>query len=309
MSKVYGIYLCLNKYNQNLSFFYFLGRSWSHDPLTGHCFLILLPGHTMLRRSAQSSIWRAVVRQVGHQTFRMHGPPTLLLESLRSLGPSIPKRTHSVSSDPRKLLPGDWVCRVCESHNLAKHAPHCQACGAETKVAVRPGDWKCPGCNHYNFSYRSQCQRCKSPAPSVSGSVEAYGSNWTCPGCGRVNTSHPVCSGCRIHRKASVPGMEWRPGDWTCPGCHAHNYSRRSSCYRCNTPIPQPEVEGEEGEGEAVTSRRSASAPRIMDEEGQTIPRGRRDLPGDWKCPDCGFHNFAVRYTCRRCTSARLPTT
>ena len=30
---------------------------------------------------------------------------------------------------------------------------------------VRQGDWRCPGCNNNNFSWRDQCNRCKSPRP------------------------------------------------------------------------------------------------------------------------------------------------
>lgn len=38
--------------------------------------------------------------------------------------------------------------------------------------------------------------------------------------------------------KRDRPGDEFRDGDWYCPSCGAHNYSRRTDCFKCGAKKP-----------------------------------------------------------------------
>lgn len=93
--------------------------------------------------------------------------------------------------------------------------------------------------------------------------------------------------------------FEVKPGDWICPkeGCSNHNFARRTSCFRCNTPRPESAGEGGRYRGGYMGGDRR-SAPR-------TPPRRQAEMrPGDWQCA-CGEHNFARRAECRRCNSMK----
>ncbi|KAI7887112.1 DEAD-domain-containing protein [Lichtheimia hyalospora FSU 10163] len=71
-------------------------------------------------------------------------------------------------------------------------------------------------------------------------------------------------------------GAPAREGDWNCPSCGINNYARRTECFKCNTPNPNPSTGGGS--------------------------RERRE--GDWDCT-CGVVNYARRTECFKCGAQR----
>eukprot|EP00434_Breviolum_minutum_P020851 symbB.v1.2.018392.t1/scaffold1460.1/size117342/4 len=55
--------------------------------------------------------------------------------------------------------------------------------------------------------------------------------------------------------KRDRPGDEFRDGDWYCPSCGAHNYSRRTDCFKCGAKKPT-------GRSKSASRSRSGRASR-----------------------------------------------
>ncbi|KAJ3683601.1 hypothetical protein LUZ60_013828 [Juncus effusus] len=70
-------------------------------------------------------------------------------------------------------------------------------------------------------------------------------------------------------------------GDWNCRSCQYLNFTRREMCQRCSDPRPP-----------------SAFIP------GAGSGRSTVVLRGDWYCT-CGYHNFASRTNCLKCTASK----
>ncbi|KAI4316304.1 hypothetical protein L6164_024296 [Bauhinia variegata] len=144
----------------------------------------------------------------------------------------------------------------------------------------RPGDWNCRSCNHLNFQRRESCQRCMEPRP---GGGTEYGSSSSGFG-GRGGSSF-----------AFTTGPDVRPGDWYCTvaNCGAHNFSSRSSCFKCASP------------------KEDSSSSDIARIRGFGFPATRPGWKnGDWICTrsGCNEHNFANRMECYRCNAPRDST-
>jgi len=93
-------------------------------------------------------------------------------------------------------------------------------------------------------------------------------------------------------------GREMRPGDWNCEECRAHNFSRRTECFKCDAP----KGNGGGGGGRDRSPRRRSRSP----DRGYGGGRGgggggyeKRD--GEWDCPSCGINNFSRRTECFKC--------
>ncbi|KAI8903215.1 hypothetical protein EDD86DRAFT_101517 [Gorgonomyces haynaldii] len=116
----------------------------------------------------------------------------------------------------KKLLPGDWICTLCDMNNFASRS-HCLQCGSTSqdcpRPADRPGDWSCPNdeCRYHNFASRTRCYKCQTTRPLGIPIVE------------------------------SVP-VEARIGDWKCPNdeCGFLNFQKRTKCIKCATPNLSP---------------------------------------------------------------------
>ena len=67
----------------------------------------------------------------------------------------------------------------------------------------------------------------------------------------------------------------------TCESCSAHNYARRTECFRCQSGRTDAE---------------------------STAFKGFQHKKGDWVCKECKMDNFAKRMTCKRCEAARPPS-
>ena len=135
-----------------------------------------------------------------------------------------------------KILPGDWICNLCQLNNFAARVK-CIQCGASHAGALRPvdraGDWSCPNdnCRFHNFASRKECHRCgtrklldkKLPCSLPSGS---FMSSTTC------HNSNPKTSSLKA-------------GDWICQrkDCGAHNFAKRDSCFQCgHSPLALDET-------------------------------------------------------------------
>ena len=93
-------------------------------------------------------------------------------------------------------------------------------------------------------------------------------------------------------------GREMRPGDWNCEECRAHNFSRRTECFKCDAP--KGNAAGGGGGGRDRSPRRRSRSP----DRGYGGDRGgrgddRRD--GEWDCSKCGVNNFSRRTECFKC--------
>lgn len=128
----------------------------------------------------------------------------------------------------------------------------------------------------------------------------------------------------------------WREGDWNCPKCDAHNFSRRSSCFKCGENAKASNSKREENDDDnrhpgdwdcpfcycmnfarrTECFRCSRPRPQRGFEYGMRRQRFTEESPprhdgwkdGDWECtePTCGTHNFAKRRECFRCKRPRV---
>merc|ERR1712013_911467 len=144
-------------------------------------------------------------------------------------GPSFP------SMDPMSMMPTMSGVMGCAGVG---------GFGKGSKVG-KPGDWICPSCGDLVFAKKSVCSMC---------------------GCGPSIVSTGGAAPVQFDASASgkgggKSGKAGKPGDWNCLQCGSLNFSARTSCKACGSPI--------------------GAAARI----------GMR--PGDWICPNCGDLVFA----------------
>ncbi|KAI9269007.1 hypothetical protein BDA99DRAFT_557780 [Phascolomyces articulosus] len=232
----------------------------------------------------------------------------------------------------RPLRPGDWNCPNCSFHNFASRR-HCFKCNTENPQAppappgmaaphggqsgppppagntppnFTPGDWMCPNyqCNFHNYASRVQCLKCGSYRPQ-----------------GGAGGPHPPPPSGGYHR----PPITFRPGDWYCPNpaCGFQNFASRTACFRCHTPNPNPTTRppynpnqpsyggydsnyGYGGQG-GYQQQQQQQPPAPSGNYGYGPASGANApfRPGDWYCPSCNSHNFASRFQCMKCNTAK----
>lgn len=129
----------------------------------------------------------------------------------------------------------------------------------------KPGDWRCDRCNFVNFARRHFCKDCGQQRSD-----------------GVAPPPQPVSFGAQ---------QEAKPGDWHCERCSFMNFARRNSCKNCSAPRPGVSPSYGGGGGGGGFRERSNRGPRMK--------------PGDWRCEDCTFVNFARRDSCKDCGSPR----
>jgi hypothetical protein len=100
--------------------------------------------------------------------------------------------------------------------------------------------------------------------------------------CRRVN--YIQLQPCLARSLQLLNALRMRPGDWFCAdnNCQELNYKVRRNCIRCGTP------------GDSSGLHQSVVLGGVL----------RRH--GDWSC-GCGYHNFHIRVTCRRCGEPKKP--
>ena len=153
-------------------------------------------------------------------------------------------------------------------------------------VEEKPGDWRCSRCNFLNFARRHFCKDC--------GSQRADG------GAGEYMPP-PV-----------VNTQEAKPGDWYCDRCSFLNFARRGSCKNCSAPraggAPQAHgggYGGGHGGGHGGGYGGGHGGGHGGGYGGGHGGGGGRMKPGDWRCGDCTFVNFARRDYCKDCGAPR----
>ena len=152
--------------------------------------------------------------------------------------------------------------------------------GFTGNVEEKPGDWHCARCQFLNFARRNFCKACGAPRSEASGQEppEAPDGAW------------------------SVGDQEAKPGDWYCSQCNFHNFARRNYCKECGTSRSGVA-------GEARDSRRGGYGGGGRGGYGGGgrggYGGGPRMKPGDWRCGDCNYVNFARRSHCKECNAKK----
>lgn len=130
------------------------------------------------------------------------------------------------------------------------------------------GDWQCKGCGYENWARNVTCKQCGQANPNPS----------------------PM-----IHSGA---GYSWKPGDWKCGKCNYDNWAKNPSCKQCGAPNLNP-----------AASQAALSSAGIGGYGGfgggMNSGAGYAFRPGDWKCNQCGYDNWASRPACNSCGAGR----
>ncbi|XP_072956938.1 uncharacterized protein [Typha angustifolia] len=155
-----------------------------------------------------------------------------------------------------KWLPriGDWICTGCSNNNYASRK-NCKKCGKSKEEAAMPAI-AMPGMSLPTYAHyvaRTQGLAGLKMNFGMPGNLALQQSllanpNWSYGGLGRYglhsspswpftgsNTSG-ISYASNTNQFPIVP-KDWRDGDWICT-CGFHNYSSRSQCKECNSPIP-----------------------------------------------------------------------
>lgn len=164
-----------------------------------------------------------------------------------------------------------------------------------SSVEEKPGDWRCDRCQFLNFARRHFCKDC--------GNQRTDG----------VQPPAPV---------THMGNQEAKPGDWHCDRCSFMNFARRNSCKNCSAPRPGAAAQygdrrdhGGGGRDHGGGRRDHGGGGRDHGGGGRNFGgggrnfggggRGPRMKPGDWRCGDCSFVNFARREFCKDCGGTR----
>ncbi|KAI9364934.1 hypothetical protein DFJ73DRAFT_619771 [Zopfochytrium polystomum] len=145
--------------------------------------------------------------------------------------------SYSGNAGPR-LLPGDWLCARCQTHNFSSRV-QCLRCGgpvtpggagpggfvpqtgARYRPTDRPGDWNCPSetCRYHNYSSRQACYRCgtKKDANTAGGGGGAIAAA-SPPGYGQPAAGYGAPAGGGFFGSTGYPGY---PGSAGAPGTAA----------------------------------------------------------------------------------------
>ena len=142
-------------------------------------------------------------------------------------------------------------------------------------VVEKPGDWRCERCNFLNFARRNFCKDCGATKPGYTPS-----------------------------QAPRVSATEGRPGDWNCERCNFHNFARRNFCKDCGAPRPGG-AQRSGGHGGGYGGGGYGGGGGGYGGGHRDRSRGPRMKPGDWRCPDCNFINFARRNSCKECGCER----
>ncbi|ORY94107.1 hypothetical protein BCR43DRAFT_477619 [Syncephalastrum racemosum] len=228
--------------------------------------------------------------------------------------PQVPPSTMPVKQPPMQqntpsnFTAGDWMCPNynCNFHNYASrmqcfkcHTPRPQAGGnygpppptgppnpvgggghhhGRPPSNFRPGDWYCPNasCGFQNFASRQACYKCHTPNPNPSNTPRSsapYNPHHSAPSYG-----YGYGSGAYNNNNSGNAGS----------GGGSYYHSPATSNYGYGAP---PSHTG----GGGPPSGGGGSHGHIPFRNG------------DWYCPSCNSHNFASRFHCLRCNTARPP--
>ncbi|KNC86293.1 hypothetical protein SARC_01555 [Sphaeroforma arctica JP610] len=225
-----------------------------------------------------------------------------------------PQDGTCVVCDTKRMRIGDWSCAECQSYNPSFHK-RCGQCRAQKSevcefVGKTEGQWMCAECTTVNYKSRLRCSKCNHHRDYLKG-------NWTCPhcqtanyhqdnecrscahekteklfsgtwrcllqnnGCGKINSvATEECTRCGHEAEHNI--KVWLP--WYCQSCHAHNPSKRKTCYICGYPSMWKREGGV-----------FRSLPRKP--VGETLASSR------WECSKCTYPNSAHATRCHQCSA------
>jgi len=156
---------------------------------------------------------------------------------------------------------------------------------------TRPGDWTCPACSNHNFSFRDVCKGCNTPRPGGSAAPLPP----QLPPYPYVAAPRPYAD---PMGRPPAPIAAPRIGDWVCadPACGNLNFAFRNVCKQCQKP-------------KDLSAGGGGTYPTALQGFIQPPPRQYfyTTRPGDWPCPNpnCLANNFASRYECHKCRTAK----
>ncbi|EAN89567.1 putative mitochondrial RNA binding complex 1 subunit [Trypanosoma cruzi] len=147
-----------------------------------------------------------------------------------------------------RLLPGDWICEKCKTHNFRVRG-ECMQCGWKPAVvnpagttslradsSAKQAPWTCLTCHTVNEKKTTSCEVCGSingtfAAPSRPAAVSARRDDWHCDQCGFLNfSSRARCKNCGT--LSAIASGATDPSLWIC-GCGYKNFRDRESCRDC----------------------------------------------------------------------------
>ena len=185
-------------------------------------------------------------------------------------------------------------------------------------VQEKPGDWRCDGCNFLNFARRNFCKDCGSAKPGYTpsqnprpqNSGESRPGDWNCERCNFSNFARrKFCKDCGASRPggAAQPSGGGYGGGGGGYGGGGGGYGGGGGGYGGGGGGYGGGGGGYGGGGGGYGGG-GGGGGGYGDGGGSGVRgnhRGPRMKPGDWKCPDCSFINFARRTSCKDCGCQR----
>ena len=126
--------------------------------------------------------------------------------------------------------------------------------GAGGNTSLMPGDWICDVCENNNFARRRECRRCGTPRSTTSTTIDERSQGQWVPRGRQSAGAAPALTPLALPPGAAAPpggnlvisaapsgpvaggAAAYVPGDWLCASCGNHNFQWRTECKRCNAP-------------------------------------------------------------------------
>ena len=175
------------------------------------------------------------------------------------------------------LMPGDWICEVCENNNFARRR-ECRRCGtprSNTSTTIDesnqgtqgagggrgPGGFGGGGGGHYGGGGGGYGG---GGGQYGGGGGGQYGGGGGPGGPGGAAAAPPPGSG--------GGGAAYVPGDWICGSCQNHNFQWRQECKRCQAPrATDSQVVGKDGSAGAPPGSGAPPPPPLRSGDAPAI--------------------------------------
>ena len=123
--------------------------------------------------------------------------------------------------------------------------------GAGGNTSLMPGDWICDVCENNNFARRRECRRCGTPRSTTSTTIDERSQGQWVPRGRQSAGAAPALTPLALPPGAAAPpggnlvisaapsgpvaggAAAYVPGDWLCASCGNHNFQWRTECKRC----------------------------------------------------------------------------